>query len=113
MALIPTIALTTAGVDNVGSRIAANGGGDTFQAGSRIVLLVFNSSGGDVNVTVTDAAGCDQGGHHDVTVTVATNKQALIGPFPSKQFANGSGLATVTCDVTTSVNLIMFQLPTF
>jgi len=110
MALLATQAITRASLAPSFAAVAAS---DTFLPDRETFIEVKNANASPTTVTITtprnDAIGNPVA---DNAVSVpATTGDRIIGPFPAEHYADPStGLATVTCSVTASVTIAVFQL---
>lgn len=82
--------------------VAATVSGDKFPNTGVEKLVVLNSSGGSINVTILRKANCDQGFHHDDVVAVAAAARKEIGPFSPSEFG---GMVDVTYSSVTTVTV--------
>jgi len=104
-ALTPVVASRTGGGSLTTGLVASGGSGDTFPAGPNTYLLVQNTGGAAVTVTVTPPTG---GGPLALTnaplalspTVEATTGLRLYGPFPLYPFGDQNGNVTATCSVT-------------
>lgn len=83
-------------------------GGNDFVNDGRTFLQVKNS-GASTTVTVDSPTLCDQGEAHDVTVTVATSGDKMIGPFNPKRFNSSAGKVTATYSQVTGITVAAIQ----
>lgn len=98
---------TVTGAGTTQTLVAANGGGDTFDSGTRSFLTVKNGGGSGITVTVTSPGVCSQGFTHDLVVSVAAGATVQIGPLDPARFGDTaavsySGVTTVTVGVFTT-----------
>jgi hypothetical protein len=110
MATLATQAINRAGL--VPTLVAAAAGGDKFTPDNNTLLMVKNSSGAPITVTIatpgTNAIGLNI---DDVVVSVAAGAEKLIGPFPANYFANpADGLAAVTYSGVTTLTVGALQV---
>lgn len=104
MATLTTQQIGLAGI--AVSSVAASGGGDVLQPGDHTFLKVKNGGGSGITVTVASPGTCNQGGTHDLVVSVAAGAIEDIGPLPAQRFANPSdGLVHVTYSGVTTVTV--------
>lgn len=89
---------------------AASGGGDTFKNTGAVALHVKNGGVGSITVTVSAPSPCSFGVvnvvHASVTV-IPAGEDRLIGPFPTDQHNNMSGVATATYTGVTTVTVAL------
>jgi hypothetical protein len=103
MALLATQRVTQAGLNP--SFTAASADNDTFVPGDRTTLRV-KAAGTAVTVTVVSQKVCDQGAHHNTVVTVPTNSERVIGPFPGNRYADpDTGLVVVGYSQVTGITV--------
>jgi hypothetical protein len=79
--------------------------------GKTFVHIVNASGGGNCVVTIASPQECDQGGTHDITVTIPDDDDYIIGPFPTHRFnASTTGYVTFTIGEDTNVTAAAFKL---
>lgn len=110
MALLTAAVLARTGVDIAG--VTPGGSGDTFVNTGQEYVIVKNSSGGSINVTLDVVATVDGAAVTDPVVAVGAGVEKMIGPFPTGWYNDGNGQAKVTCSATTSVTIKVVKLPT-
>ena len=89
---------------------AAAAGGDEFANGGRTVFHVKNGSAAAVTVTVKSQKPCNQGGTHDLTVSVPAGGDRMIGPFDPARFNNSSGRVAVTYSAVTTITVAPLEV---
>lgn len=111
MALLTTQQITpNTGIVPSYAAVAAS---DTFVPDADTFVFVKNTNAATRTVTVT-AQTTAPGGlviTSPVGTVGATTGELMMGPFPANMYANSStGLATVTCSVTTNVSIAVCRL---
>ena len=94
---------------------SAAGGGDTFTNTGKEVLLVKNAGAGSVTVTVAHQKNIDPGEANlavpDLTMTVPNDSVIkTLGPFPTDQYNNASGLAEVSYSGVTGLTVQVLKV---
>lgn len=90
---------------------AAAAGGDQYAiTDSRTYVHVKNGGGSSITVTINSQKACDQGGDHDLAVSVTNGQERLIGPLEYARFKNGGGYVQITYSGVTSVTIGVFHL---
>ena len=107
MAQLTIQALSQSGINP--ALVAASSGGDKFAFAGNRFLLVNNSSGTNVNVTIDAQSNCSQGFDHDVVVAIPTGAQRIIGPFDSR-FSDTGGNVNVGYSSVASVTVVPLQI---
>lgn len=96
--------LSRAGSGQAVTYVAANGGGDTFDPGTR--FHVKNGGGAPITVTVVAKYPCSHGFLHDMTFSVPNGSDRFITPPDSARFVDpADGLIHVTYSAVTSVTV--------
>lgn len=106
MATLATQNVTLTGA--VITPVAAAAGGDTFVNNGRETLMVVNGSAGSIDVTIASPTKCDQGGTHNITVSVAAGATKHIGPFHPVRFGVNPA---ITYTAVTSVTVAVISAP--
>lgn len=90
--------------------VAAAAGGDTFYNNGQTYLVVKNSSGASINVTVDSKKQCSHGFDHDLVTAVAAGATKQIGPFPTDRYNDDNGYASVSYSAVTTVTVVPLDL---
>lgn len=100
---------------------AASGGGDSFPNTGKEFIAIKNAGGAPITLTVVGSAGanndkCNFGvagtPGHDKTYSITNDSNVyVVGPFPVRPYADGSGLTQLTYSAVTSVTVEVFSLP--
>lgn len=111
MAVVPLTvqqsARTSNGINITDNDTAASSGNSyTFANNGRVFLYVQNASGSSLTLTVATPNTVDGLAVADLTATVATAKDHIIGPFPPGVYNDGSGLVSVTVDQSVTIMAI-------
>lgn len=86
-------------------------GGFFVNDGKTFLHVINVAAGGDTIVTIDSAQLCDQGGSHDITVTIPDGDDYIIGPFPTHRFnASSTGYVSFTISEATNVTACAFKL---
>lgn len=81
------------------SYVACASGGDTFANNGRTLLHFKNANvGASRTVTISSQSSCNQGGTHDITVTVPADSEEMTGFFPPHRFNDSSNDVSMTYD---------------
>ncbi len=104
-ALTPVVASRAGGGSLTTGLVASGAAGDTFPAGPNTFLLVQNTGGAAVTVTVTPPS--TSGPYGTTIAPLALSPQVelttglrMYGPFPQNPFGDANGNVTATCSVT-------------
>ncbi len=93
-----------------------NGNGNTFTNTGREALIVTNTSGVSLTVTITTngvyAVGAVNYSVADLVVTLANNTSKIIGPFDKTLFNDGSANVDVAWSTGTNVTCNVISLGT-
>ncbi len=85
---------------------AASELGDYFANTGKIFLYIKNADTVAARtVTIASQVACNQGTTHDITVTVPTESEEMVGPFPVTRFNDADGMVQVTYDDHTDVTI--------
>lgn len=103
MALLTTANVSSSGL--VESLVAASGGGDTLNGGDRVFLTVSNGGVSSITVTVASAQVCNEGGTHNLSVSVGASATRHIGPLGPARYG---AVVSVTYSAVTSVTVGAF-----
>lgn len=113
MALLSTQQITpNTGLAPTYAAVAAS---DTFVPDSDTFIHVLNTNAATRTVTVTSARTASGGRviTSPVGTVAATTGSLMMGPFPASDYADPTtGLATVTCSVTTNVTIAVIACKT-
>ena len=112
--------LTVATIDEAGAVLtlasAAGGDGDKWLNTGNQQILIKNASGGSVTLTVTtqvtdfDSPQYGDATKTNTTLAIATDKIALVGPFPVAAYNDAEGYCTITYSATTNVEVGIFEI---
>lgn len=107
--------LTTQSIDRDGlspTFDAATPGGDTFAPGDLVFLHVKNGGGSAITVTIVTPKEAFPGAAiADTAVSVSAAGEAMIGPFPSRHYADPTdGIADISYSGVTSVTIAAIEL---
>lgn len=108
MALLTAANAGLAGVDLAG--VTPGGSGDTFANTGKEIVLIYNNSGGSINVTLDHQNLATGVVVTDPVVAVGNGVTKAIGPFPPGYYNDGSGLTKVTCSATTNVTIKVLKV---
>jgi hypothetical protein len=112
MALLTVTTVSRSGVQLDSTLTAATATtGDTFVNTGLEYLAVVNGSGSPINVTIPLPPTPDGLAVTSRVVAVAAGKTELIGPFPTGQYNDSTGVVKATCSSVTSVTLGAFKFP--
>lgn len=89
---------------------SATSGGDAFVNDGKSILRVKNGDDADMTVTIDSPTECNQGGTHDITVTVTAGEERDIGPFLRNRFNDEDGKVQVTYSAVTSVTVAVISI---
>lgn len=106
MALLAQQPATGAGTTP--SFTAAAAGGDTFQPGDD-VILILKTSGTASTVTVASPGACNQGSTHPLVISMPATGERHVGPFPAQRFAGSNGLVSVTYSSVTGLTVAVVK----
>lgn len=109
-----TVALTTQqavrtsnGLNVTDNDTAATSGNTyTFANNGQVLLQIANASGSTCAVSVVTQKTVDGLAVADLSVSVATAKEHIIGPFPPGIYNDSSGLVSFTVDQSVTVMAI-------
>ena len=112
--------LTVATINEAGAVLtlssAASGDGDSWANTGNQQILVKNASGGSVTVTVTTQVTDFESPQYgdatktNTTLAIATDKIALVGPFPSAAYNDSNGYCHITYSAVTNVEVGVFEI---
>lgn len=85
---------------------ATSGNTYQFNNNGQTLLYVKNASGSTCTVTVITPGTVDGLAITDLTVSVATAKEHLIGPFPARVYNNADSIVEFTVNQTVTVMTI-------
>ena len=71
----------------------------------RVILHAKNGSGGAITVTVNSQQQCDQGGDHDLVVSVGAGADKMIGPLTTARYNDTDGRVQITYSGVTSLTV--------
>jgi hypothetical protein len=110
MALLTIATISRDGVDIAATDVPATvTTGDTWANTGGEFFYVNNGSGSSINVTFDIQATVDGQAVADRVVAVGAGIAKVIGPFPTGQYNDGSGLAKATCSAVTTVTVAVFK----
>jgi hypothetical protein len=90
---------------------SANGGGDTFEPGENVYLHAKNGSEASITVTIVTPGKVIGADIADVAVAIPGGEERMIGPFPSRHFADPTtGKASITYSGVTSLTIAALEL---
>lgn len=113
MAVLSVQRILTTGLEPA-ALAAAAGGGDSFANTGRELVEINNASGGDITVTFTGQAVCNQGlagASHSVAVVITAGERRLIGPFDPAKFNDTNNLVQMTYSGVTTLTLGVYSFP--
>lgn len=87
---------------------SATSGGDQFSNDTKTIVEV-KSSGAPCTVTVARQQACQYGSTHNLTVTVPSGGDKMIGPF-DQSFNDGTGNVQITYSAVTNITVGAFQI---
>ena len=112
--------LTVANIDEAGAVLtlasAASGDGDKWENNGRQQILIKNDNGGSVTLTITTqvtefvSPQYGDSTKSNMTLAIATDKIALIGPFPPQAYNDADGYCTITYSATANVEVGIFEI---
>jgi len=70
---------------------AAAGGGDVFPNTGTEILIIQNTSGGNITLTISTPGEVDGLAIDDLVLTLSNSTTTLVGPFQTAFFNNSSG----------------------
>lgn len=91
------------------SYAACAGGGDDFPNTGQEFIHVKNGSGAPITVTIVTPATVDALAVADRTKAVAAGEEAMIGPFPTGTYNDGTGKVGLTYSGVTSLTIGVFK----
>ena len=89
---------------------AADGDGDTVEAGDRIFLHVKNGGGGAITVTLENVTPSNYGQDVDLAVSVPAAGERMIGPVSPQRFGATNGRANITYSGVGTVTVGAFRV---
>ena len=91
--------------------VACAAGGDQFLNDGKTYAHLKNTNAASRTVTFNSQRACDQGFDHDIAVVVgATTGEAIVGPFPTARFNDGSNFVLITYSAVTNLTIAVFSL---
>ena len=93
---------------NVTDTAVSASSGNTYQFNNngQAVLYIKNASGSTCTVTVTTPGTIDGLAITDLTASVVTAKEHLIGPFPARVYNDASALVNFTVNQTVTAMVL-------
>lgn len=113
--IIPITRAGLSGHDLIGTTLVAAdvGGTDKWLNTGKEFVYVNNGNGSSLVVTLQyngPSGSVDGQSLTNKTVTIATGKSDVIGPFPTAFYNDSNGFCTLGWSVTSSVKLAVLQL---
>lgn len=85
-------------------------GNQFLNVDERAFLYVKNGGGGTIVVTIPTPGTVDDLAVADLSISIATGVNKLIGPFPQKHYNQTDGMVYINYDVGTSVTVAVIRL---
>jgi hypothetical protein len=89
---------------------ACDAAGDEFENSGEAFIYVKNSDTVDHTVIVNSQQPCSYGFDHDVSVTVPTGGEKLIGTFPKDRFNDSNGKVQISYDAVTGLTIAVVEV---
>lgn len=109
MALLTVEEISRSGLQPTQTAIGA--GGDTFVNDGKKTFLLFLNGATAFVLTIVTPGTVDGLAIADRTVSIGANEEHLIGPWPTAQYNDSSGIVSLTYDDTTDGTVSPVRLP--
>jgi hypothetical protein len=84
--------------------------GDSFPNDGKTYYHVKNDGATSITATINSIETCNFGFDHDLTFSVASSGEKIIGPFQTKRFNNENARVGVSYSDVTAVSVAAFRL---